>query len=68
MAHLQDISVQNISDLEFDPSMSLKVKSNGTVELPIYDLLLVSNSDYMSISHRLGVTQPPTNYSTISYS
>ncbi len=42
-------------DLEFDLSRSLKVKSNGAVGLPINDFLLVSNSNYMSNSHRLGV-------------
>ena len=44
-----------MNDLEFDLSESLKVKSNGAVGLPIYDFLLVSNSNHMSISHRLGV-------------
>ncbi len=44
-----------MGDLEFDLSMLLKVKSNGAVGLPIYDFLLVSNSNYMSNSHRLGV-------------
>ena len=37
-----------MSDLDFDLSMSHKVKSNGTVGFPIYDFLLVSNSDHMS--------------------
>ncbi len=44
-----------MGDLEFDLPRSLKVKSNGAVGLPIYDFLLVSNSNYMSNSHRLGV-------------
>ncbi len=46
-----------MGDLEFDLSRSLKVKSNGPVRLPIYDFLLpvVSNSNYMSNYHRLGV-------------
>ncbi len=44
-----------MSDLEFDLSRSLKVKSNGAGRLPKYDFLLVSNSDYMSNSNRLGV-------------
>ena len=35
--------------------MSLKVKSNGAIRLPIYDFLLVSNSNYMTNSHHLGV-------------
>ncbi len=44
-----------LGDLEFDLSRSLKVKSNGAVRLLIYDFLLVSNSNYMSNSHRLGL-------------
>ena len=55
MALLRDIKLQNLGDLEFDLSRSLKVKSNGAVGLPIYEFLLVSNSNYMSNSHRLGV-------------
>ncbi len=47
--------LQNLGDLEFDLSRSLKVKSNGAVGLSIYDFLLVSNSNYMSKSRRLGV-------------
>ncbi len=54
-APLRDIRLQNMGDLEFDLSRSLKVKSNGAVRLLIYDLLLVSISNYMSISNRLGV-------------
>ncbi len=38
-----------------DLKRALKVKSNGVVWLPIYDFLLVSNSNYMSNLHRLGV-------------
>ncbi len=44
-----------MSDLDFDLSRSLKVKSNGAGGLPIYDFLSVSNSKYMSNSQRLGV-------------
>ena len=44
-----------MSDVEFDLSSSLKVKSNGAVGLPMYDFLLLSNSNGMCISHRLGV-------------
>ena len=43
-----------MSDLEFDLSSSLKVKSNCAAGLPIY-FLLVPNSSYISISHRFGV-------------
>ena len=46
---------QNLGDLEFDLSMSLKVKSNGAVGLPIYDFLLASNCNYVCNSHHLGV-------------
>ncbi len=40
---------------EFYLSRSLKVRSNVAVGLPIYDFLLVSNTNYMANSHRLGV-------------
>ena len=50
---LPDTRLQNQSDLEFDLSRSLKVKFNGAVGVSIYDFLLVSNSNYMSTSHRL---------------
>ncbi len=42
-----------MGDLEF--WRSIKVKCNGAFELPIYDFLLVSNSNYMSNLHRSGV-------------
>ena len=32
---------------------SLKIKSEGAIGLPIYDFLLMCNSKFMSISHRL---------------
>ncbi len=51
-----------MSDLEFELSRSLKVKSNGAIPLAIYDFLLVSNSNYMSNSHRLGVTRQKFSY------
>ncbi len=53
-APLQDIRLPNPIDLEFDHSRTLKVKSNGAVGLPIYGFLLMSNSNHMCISHRLG--------------
>ncbi len=34
------------------PFKSFKVKSNGAVGLSVYEFLLVSNSNHMSISHR----------------
>ena len=61
LAPLQDIRLRNLSDfdfdsdLDFDFSRSLKAKSNGAVGLPIYDILLVSNSKYVSMCRRLGV-------------
>ncbi len=55
LAPLRDISLQNLGDLDFDLSRSLKVRSNGAVGLPIYDFLLMSNSNYVSNWHRLGV-------------
>ncbi len=55
-APLPYISIQNsMSDLEFDISRSLEVKSNDRVGLPINHFLLVSNSNHMSNSHPLGV-------------
>ena len=51
----RDIKLQNLSNLAFDLSRSLKVKSNGAVRLPICDFLLVCNSKYISISYRLTV-------------
>ena len=57
-APLWDIRLQNMGDLDFNLSRSPKVKSNGAVGFPIYDFLLVSNSNQMSISHRLGVIAP----------
>ncbi len=54
-APFQDIRLLNLDDLDFDFPRSLKVKSNGTVVLPIYDFLLLSNSKYVSNSHHLGV-------------
>ncbi len=54
-APLRDISLQNLGDLDFGLSRSLQVKFKGAVGLPIYDFLLVSKSNYMSNSHRLGV-------------
>ncbi len=49
------IRLQNLGDLEFNLLRSLKVKSNGTIGLHIYDFLLMANSKHMSISHFIGV-------------
>ena len=54
LAPLRDIGLQNMRDLDFDLSKSLNVKSNGAVRLDIYEFLLMSNSNDMFISHRLG--------------
>ena len=56
-----------MGDLEFDLSRSLEVKFNAAVGLPIYDSLLVSNSNYMSNSHRLGVTAIRNFFFIFSY-
>ncbi len=64
---LQDTRLQNLGDLEFDLSRSLKVKSNGAIGLSIYDFLLVSNSNYMSKSRCLGLIATHTKISLISY-
>ncbi len=52
-----NIRLQNQRDLEFDLSRSLKFTCtfNGEVGLPIYEILSVSKSNYMSIPHSLGV-------------
>ena len=42
---LRDIRPQNISDLDFDLSRSLKVKCDGALALPIYGFLLMVNSN-----------------------
>ena len=44
-----------MSDLDFDLSRSPKVKPNGAIGLPTCASMLVSDGNYMSISHRLGV-------------
>ncbi len=42
---LQDIRLQNLSDIEFDLSRSLKVKCDSVIGLPIYAFLSVFNSN-----------------------
>ncbi len=42
-----------MSDLKFALLRSLKVRSNGAIGLPVCEFLLVLNSNYMSIFHRL---------------
>ena len=46
---LQDIATQNMHDLEFDPSRSLKVKVDGAIRKPTYDFRLVNNYNYVLI-------------------
>ncbi len=61
LAPLPDIGLQNLIDFDFDNDLyfdllrSLQVKSNGALGLPIYDILLVSNINHMSVSHHVGV-------------
>ncbi len=38
-------TTQNLSDIDFDLSRSLKVKSNGVIRLTIYSFLLVCNNN-----------------------
>ncbi len=52
---LYDIRLWNLSDLEFDLSVSLKVKSNSAVGFSIYDFLLVFHSNHMPIYHRVAL-------------
>ncbi len=44
LAPLQDIGLQNLSDLKFDLSRSLKVICDDVIRLPIYAFLLMFNS------------------------
>ncbi len=52
-APLRDRTLWNLSGLNFDLSRSLKVKSDHAIQLPIYDFLLVSKSNHMSIFNHL---------------
>ncbi len=54
LAPVLNTSLHNMSDLVFDLSMSLEIKSNGS-DCPRYDFLLMSNIKYMSICHHLSV-------------
>ena len=40
-APLQDIKLQNVSDLDFDLSRSLKIKCDSVIGLPVYAFLLM---------------------------
>ncbi len=54
MSHICIIrSISSLSYLELDILRSLNVKSNGVAGLPIYDLLLVFNSNHMRICRHL---------------
>ena len=44
-APLRDIRLWRLSDLDFDLSMSRKVKCKGAIELLIYGFLLMFNSN-----------------------
>ncbi len=43
-APLRDIRLQNVGDVDFYPSRSLKVKCDGAIGLTIYGFLLMFNS------------------------
>ncbi len=62
MAPLRGTSLTYLSDIDFDLSRILLVKSDGAVGLLICDFLLVhvSNStcNHISISYRLGAPPP----------
>ncbi len=62
----RDIGFQDMSDLEFDLSTSLKVKPNGTGGLPTYDFLSVSNSNHIPNFHHLGVITTQKCFSYLS--
>ena len=46
---LQDIATQNMHDLEFVLSLSLKVEVYGANRKPMHDFLLVNSNNYMPI-------------------
>ncbi len=52
-ALLRDINLQNMSDLDFNLSRSLKVKCESAIGFPIYGLLLVFNSNIVPNSASL---------------
>ncbi len=58
-APLQDIRLRNLSDTDFDLSMSLKVKCDGVIWLHTYAIWfpidIHAYNNYMSISHRLAL-------------
>ncbi len=41
----QKMKNENVSEIDFDLSRSLKVKCHGIIELAIYDFLLMINSN-----------------------
>ena len=45
LAPLQDIRLQNLTDLEFDPSRSLKVMCDDVIGLSLYAFLLMFDSN-----------------------
>ncbi len=46
----RDVRLLNLNDLDFNLSVSHKVKCDGAIGLPIYDLLLMFNSNICSNS------------------
>ena len=59
---LGDIATQNIHDLEFDLSRSLKVEVHREIKMPTYYFLLLNNSKYMPICGILGDIATQTMY------
>ena len=48
-----DIAIQNMQELEFDLTRSLKVKSDGAIKKSTYDFLSENISQYMPICSNL---------------
>ncbi len=63
-APLQDIRLQNLSDLDFDLSSSLKVKLDGVIWFSIWFPIDIY-SNYMS--HRLALIAMQNAFSYIPY-
>ncbi len=51
--NLQDIRLQNPSDLNFDLSRSLKIKRDSAFEDPIYGFILIFNTNHIWLNYRL---------------
>ncbi len=53
LVHIRDISLQNLSDLDFDLSRPLKVKFDSAIGLIKYYFLLVFNSSIWQLTRLL---------------